>query len=259
MTTEILKIIGNDAKELDESLLPHDSVFGFFRSAVETAHNQLKAIHGQNLNTSTLFLDYMSVNAYSIVHKDLYCLCMNKGTVLKLKDFFYKIWTSSRVFRDIGKWEQITEFIVGEPIIIENGVRYQTHPLDPERQLYAERMATAAINFIILHEFGHLYNGHNGYLKEKRRLNFLNMFPTSNADINFERSLLELDADSTAIRLMIFLGYFDDTNNKMARRYGLDDSNAIYFFMCSISLLFRFLHNSYSEIGNVKGYLQLAF
>ena len=47
MTTEILKIIGNDAKEFDESLLPRDSVFGFFRSAVETAHNQLKAIHGQ--------------------------------------------------------------------------------------------------------------------------------------------------------------------------------------------------------------------
>jgi hypothetical protein len=120
-------------------------------------------------------------------------------------------------------------------------------------------MATAAINFIILHEFGHLYNGHNGYLKEKRKLNFLNMFPTSNADINFERSLLELDADSTAIRLMIFLGYFDETNNKMARRYGLNDSNAIYFFMCSISLLFRFLHNNYAEIGTVSGYLPIPF
>jgi hypothetical protein len=196
----------------------------------------------------------MTVNARSFICADEMFICINHGAIMKIYDFYYKMWTSTLLFPNIGKCEQIDTLIMGEPSVGANGVRYQTNPLDGERQKYAEFMANIAVCFIILHEIGHLYNGHISYLKDRRGLSFLNMLPQNSVDYDLEKCVLELDADSTAIRLLIMFDYITNISG-----YGLPYDETMYLFITSISILFRFFYISTPNPDSVSNYLPIPF
>lgn len=256
MYDSVLALLGDNTKQFDENLLPSDSIFGYFRTLTTQYHTALKGIHKQEISYSTLFLDSADVNAYSLIHSNMLYACMNSGTILKLSDFYYKMWATPLMFPNIGKCKPLEELVTGEPLVIKNGVRYQTNDIDDNRKKKAEGMATIAIAFIVMHELSHLYNGHNAFLKDKRGLQFLNMLPTNIRDMNIERCLLEMDADSSAIRLLIMFGYLDEA---YLSRYMTEKDAAVQFFITAISLLFRFLHINNPEIDTTRNYLPIPF
>src|SRR5690242_12055909 len=117
------------------------------------------------------------LNAVATSCKDIYFIGLNAGAIQNLEIFFSLLFSDPRILADIGNASKETPWIENltrcdwrlpvASILQEVSLRArppQSFPIDPERRLYAHRLAILAADFVFFHELGHLVNGHLEFL-----------------------------------------------------------------------------------------------
>jgi hypothetical protein len=71
-------------------------------------------------------------------------------------------------------------------------------PKDPHRAEFAEWLAGVALDFLTIHEMGHLRHGHSGYFASHAGIPVIVEFAANQGISGLTRQALEMDADSYA-------------------------------------------------------------
>ncbi|UZO95054.1 Hypothetical protein RMHFA_05793 [Roseomonas mucosa] len=127
---------------------------------------------------------------------DLNLILISIGSQHVLTRMFYELFASPTFCPDIGKVNLETrrrKIIVGNRTIHSEGDRAPIIPRCQDRLVIAGFIASLAIEFLFLHEFTHIVNGHNGHgqmINESRR--------SSDLDERIKDHTLEMDADAGA-------------------------------------------------------------
>ncbi len=159
------------------------------------------------VNYSLINSDFL--NAAAAAYNGNYFIGVNLGTCALLSDLFLKILACPDTFPHIGNpsLESVEKKSISASLV--NGFIYydplngtsSTKPNDSFRARYAAELVHHALDFLIFHEYGHIFRGHLGYLSSlsdtNANFNF-DLFHTGVSDSALNSRTLEMDADSFA-------------------------------------------------------------
>lgn len=166
--------------------------------------------------TNGLIFNYLNdedINAYTSIMNGYDHLVVNTGTVTKIYEYFFSVFSSKEMFLNIGNpsaeqgIEVLAKFDYSSKQILLTG-----RPNDQSRCTVAEYTSLLAIRYIIAHELGHMLNGHtylikNLYSVPKVEMIFKSLvFNLSHGDLTdyaLDRRTLEMDADAFAATIGI--------------------------------------------------------
>jgi hypothetical protein len=166
---------------------------------------------------SFAFVHDWCLDAYSTVSDNAALIGQNVGSVLLLNDICHSILSHPKALRDIGKPElERIKYTQIERLVDARELKDSEEadiagsprcvPIDVDRRRFAQMVVQLALDFMFLHEVGHVVAGHPGYKADhlKAACNFRAF--GSPDDQPSEHVLryhaIELDADWYAIRLL---------------------------------------------------------
>jgi hypothetical protein len=130
---------------------------------------------------------------------------VNLGTWMVLVNLFNNLFSLPGFLVEIGNpnAEIHAAHVTGRSEAGETNLREQLPspariPVDPIRRVAANNAARIAFDFLILHELGHVRNGHLPLLNTSRQIVELEA-PPAEQDIALTYQTLEMDADSHAV------------------------------------------------------------
>lgn len=151
-----------------------------------------------------------ALNARATKYGDAYFIGIFTGAHWLIQDMFYKMFSTKSILPHLGNSSiESDEKKTLNAIITDFGISMDfnenniVYPLDDLRYFYATAYASFVIQFLILHEIGHIVRGHNGYLSS-----LINGFVWSEVEGSVNKShgitfldsqTLEMDADSFAL------------------------------------------------------------
>lgn len=159
---------------------------------------RLPAIHFDFANTGV-------VNAFACIYRDQYFIGVTKGAVASLALFFERMLSDRRILMQIGNSDGEMEhppltYPLAEALVQDNLANGPNHPTDSMRQDYCKWLTLSALDFLILHELGHIANGHVDRAVAKQLSPFIAEFggePLTPEEA-IELHLMEIDADGFA-------------------------------------------------------------
>ncbi|PFI17462.1 hypothetical protein [Bacillus cereus] len=172
------------------------------------------------------FINDVRFNACAIKQDDMYFIGINIGVVQVLEKLFNYIMSHPNLMTGIGDVSlEIKKEISSDYIAINhNYLRLFTNydvevnaPIGKERKLCAKALYMYALEFLILHEYGHIVNGHMDYDYFRRRSGLSFMFELNSCEKNgLFTQTLEMDADSYAAT-RITQSIIEDHNRTLAK------------------------------------------
>ncbi len=149
------------------------------------------------------------LNAAASKYLERYFIGVTRGTYLLLFDIFNKIFATKSILPHLGDInlesegkKTINVIQTGYGIELDPNPENIVMPNDKVRGFYAQAYISFALDFIIMHELGHILRGHNGFIyenikgliwKEIGNTQRKNKFITT-----LDSQTLEMDADSFA-------------------------------------------------------------
>lgn len=138
--------------------------------------------------------------------KKLDFIGLNIGPIGTLYNIFHRILSVPDSFPEIGNPDLETKDRSALPYLTTNtkqsGFEFQ-FPNCPIRQQFASELAQIAIEFLFLHELGHLKNGHVDFVRQEMSFDYLpEAFDGRDLrNANLVWQTLEFDADATSLVL----------------------------------------------------------
>ncbi|MFK4304696.1 hypothetical protein ABH892_004863 [Paenibacillus sp. RC254] len=136
------------------------------KNHVDTANDPAVLIQANTRKFHFTYIDDDTLNAFALAYKDVDVIGLNKGTVQVINSYFTKA-----VNEEIFPWVNTLK----------------------SRELLAELLLNMAVEFVILHELGHHFNGH---LLANDLLSFRKMRAPN--EMELESRAIEMDADAYA-------------------------------------------------------------
>ncbi|WP_315110216.1 hypothetical protein [Clostridium intestinale] len=178
-----------------------EPMYNYYRLYSEEIVNKLNEANKlENLNKFEFsYKESPSVNAFSSCKNYMDKIQITRGVVERS----YQLFNSFIVcFPDFKKFDEnnskigvMFKFQMGEEYGHASYDLIVQIPLKKEQKEIAEILTTIAVKFTILHEIGHLYNGHIAYLNEMKE----RKIPVS----DLEHLTMEMDADAFAITRIV--------------------------------------------------------
>lgn len=172
------------------------------------------------------FLKNSGIEAYADCSKKSDYIHISIGTVMKIHDLFYKLFSNPKVFSGIGNHakefdKRILDF---KPFIKNKTIQYCA-PNDKERFKWAQVCSMIAMEFIILHEIGHHINGHCLLGKEYKYS-------------KLDKQTIEMDADSFAVSMSIQSKFIFDTEKYTELQLSRVEFIELWIYIIHIVFLF---------------------
>ncbi|WP_242309242.1 hypothetical protein [Bacillus cereus group sp. BfR-BA-01524] len=152
------------------------------------------------------FINNPTFNACAFKQEDMYFIGINIGVVQVLEKLFNYIMAHPNLMVGIGDASHELEQDIGSSLIVTNHdylrlfSNYDTEissPVNEERRSFAKTLCAYALEFLILHEYGHIVSGHVDYFQNKRSSSFIFELNSREKSGLFMQTL-EMDADSYA-------------------------------------------------------------
>lgn len=117
-------------------------------------------------------------------------------------------------------------------------------PADHDRRVLAHMLASAALDFLLAHEIGHIVGGHLDMLEQRSLAPAINEFGhVENAERIPKRYVLECDADTFAAHMESFIDLRPESDHYWAEAFGWNDipghKAGFIFHASAIGILFR--------------------
>lgn len=162
------------------------------------------------------FIDNLSFNACVAKFKDKYFIGINFGAYVLIKDLFYKILSSKYTFKNIGNSDiESAEDVKMNIFLGEGGITFDATaytyavPKDKVRMEYSHVLSSIVLDYIFLHELGHILRGHVDYVLETTGVTeWAEIFHSAEIKNKIAPSFsqtLEMDADSFSINNILLL------------------------------------------------------
>lgn len=199
-----------------------------------------------------------SFNAVAFKREKSYFIGINTETVNRLHIFFKYIMSFPEVLSSIGNSKNE---IAPKNIDLNNFNRI-IEPKDKFRMDYSEQLLNSALQFLILHELGHIINGHVDLIEEWSGIPFISeMADTAEkSDISkLDFQTLEFDADSFATNIglqIIFIQYkTKEQLQEHVQPFFKSLEDAIFLWSFSTYAIFRFLDTNKYDFNGLDNYL----
>ena len=160
----------------------YESFDYLLESLITDSQAFIKNLINENANLPEVYIDYINserANACAFKVDNKFYIGIMKGTVAKMKVII----------------QQLLDEIMD--------VNFHTLKYN-KRSLYEEAFLILAFRFIVLHEYGHIVNGHIDWKKNNSRDSFFfENYTESNIDSNIDRQTREMNADRFAAKSSI--------------------------------------------------------
>lgn len=203
------------------------------------------------------YLPFYKINGESDNYNGVDIIGINEGVIDRSCELAYKIVS---FFPDLRNFEFIRERFLGikNSLCVEENLYNIIYyvPCKDEDKIISEFMAMFAIKFVILHEIGHLYNGHVEYLKKKLGVEKLSDYKGEHSIPDLDYRTIEMDADAFAISMLVNEIICDSEKYKELKKV-LNDENEIYKILAyGINIVFLLMEKDYGRNYNNR-YLPL--
>lgn len=155
-------------------------------------------------------IDSSKFNACACFHDGAFFIALNSGVPLVLHTVLCRILAERQLLIEIGEHGLESDQHPPLPSTIEElsheaSLDQFIVPCDPFRRDYAIYICELIFEFLVCHELAHIINGHVGYIKEEKGLDFVSdiFWQPGTPRGNLELQAMELDADSTATRQLV--------------------------------------------------------
>ncbi|MEO6978916.1 MAG: hypothetical protein ABI113_11080 [Mucilaginibacter sp.] len=214
-------------------------------------------------------IDSYDVNAIVMKDNGIYFIGLFNGAILWIHEIFRILLSCPNVLPEIGEShnEQLAEKIMTAQFInLEHYVNVTqpksiAMPKDPIRIDVANHFASNIIVFLLLHEYGHIVNGHvdalnslyqNQAFEEKLTNAEMNCLQKNNADYIMFRQTCEYDADAWATNILLqFVNHRVEGTAMVTPSLNFiysDYKSAIYYYSFSINTYWKLFGLEY-EFG----------
>lgn len=200
-------------RRLDRTRLPaqvnevYDRYIGRARAALTSASQKLPKL-------PVVYVDFVTnpaFNAFAFKHKDRYFVAFHDGLPVIVATVVYRMLADGRLFPQIGdpkvEANDFPLFTTLSPnaALLAAGNPGAVVPKNPPRQIYAIHLCHLVFDFLTSHEIAHIANGHVDYRKAERGIPYVNEaeWLPNTPEGNLESQAMELDADSTAARVLV--------------------------------------------------------
>lgn len=206
----------------------------------------------------------------SVYIKDNYeYMIINTGTLVTMYSLIHSAFSSPNVFTNIGEVQnEIGSQSNGYFVFQKKQILFDNAPIDETRREVSEYVSLLAIRFIVMHELGHLINGHAHFLgslyaNDKIEMIFKGALSniTNKMEISYalDRRTLEMDADAFAATTSM-TNLTEIINNKESHPYLIDHLENPYqifeLWSFAVHLIFmEFERNANSTYSKHEYYL----
>lgn len=223
------------------------------------------ALHRQKNNNFPLpklyVINSTTINAGVTKKNGTYYIGVNIGTILLIRNLFYRIMSSPNVLKKYGNAliENINKVNSKDLIrIYENTGELKTvFPKDQTRAIIADYMINITLTYLLRHEFGHIVNGHLDYCQKAKGLFNIAEKDKPSDDPRFSQTL-EMDADSYATNEAIFdiLKFSGKSIESMPKELEvfIDRKEHLFLHIFCIYASFRLLSSPLNNINKAKTY-----
>ncbi|KGA80372.1 hypothetical protein KQ41_15945 [Lysinibacillus fusiformis] len=145
--------------------------------------------------------------AFSFKEQDRYFIALSTGTIRVLKNLFRYVIQQEVLYKDnlVKECKNPMHFNSSFDKIIMNFYRYDLNfDLNDEKSIkQADQLLLKSLELIMMHEFGHIKNGHLDYNKQTDKKNLL--FEEDRFEMNKKniRKVLEYDADISSMNCIL--------------------------------------------------------
>jgi hypothetical protein len=158
------------------------------------------------------FINCFSLNASARNYKGEFFIGINIGTYGIIAELFNKSLANGELLKNIGnaniesKIKSELSFKFNETDLTHESQLIPIIPIDPVRKAYADLYTGMAMEFLMLHELGHVIRGHCAYIENKYKTSW-NEFQVIDSGGTTEdllnRQTMEMDADRFAVNTAI--------------------------------------------------------
>lgn len=237
-------------------------VVSYIRKNYSNVHSKLPEIHVDFIKNDVL-------NACASKYKDYYFIGVYSGTYHLVADMFCKMFSTKSVLPHLGlsslesdEKKTISAILVDGVIGVDYNLENVVYPKDELRLFYAHAYIRFVMDFLILHEIGHIHRGHNGYISSKLPSRFiwdeLDYHSTRGSFLSpLDSQTLEMDADSFATNHGFIQGEFyiknpESLNKKNHLMKNLYTSYENYYSHWSFAIYSFFRLTGFNEINLEK-------
>lgn len=174
------------------------------------------------------FINSYSFNAFATGINQKYFIGINRGTLATIILIYDRFLADKEIFKFIGNPDaEVDELptitkITGNYSSTVKGLPFFSPPKDPDRNIFARRLAILTLDFILAHEITHVVNGHVDFFINELKLDIdeLTLYNKKGKIFPLINKTLEMDADSGASKMLLsseigkVLGVFPKPPNK---------------------------------------------
>jgi len=175
----------------------------------DQVHHQLGGEFQPLRNVNVVLVDNKSVNAFAYCSEDgEEGVGINHGLYLTILDFAQILWGHNSFLKTIAPTSDERDDLTKASKLVKNNLskrlRFGIVPLTSGRRERALNTARIALEFVVLHEYGHLMRAHMPFIRSRGNLNVNAIAEVSNKlPIEFEvMQQLETDADNFAAQVL---------------------------------------------------------
>ncbi|MES2792854.1 MAG: hypothetical protein V4719_24795 [Planctomycetota bacterium] len=239
----------------------YERYIGRARAGLESASLSLPKL-------PTVYADFVTnpaFNAFAFKHRDRYFIAFNDGLPVILTTVIYRMLADGRLFPQVG--DSAAE-ATGLPLFRQlrpNAAQlfyanpWAIVPKDRQRQIYAIHLCHLVFDFLSAHEIAHIANGHVDYKAAERGIPYVGEvgWLPDTPEGNLESQAMELDADSTAARVLVqtvkgLVSSRDRMRPEIAALYK-EPAGAMFDVSVAVSVVFRLFQDSRMDGVDVSG------
>jgi hypothetical protein len=150
-------------------------------------------------------------NAFAFKYKGRYFIAFHDGLPVILATVIYRMLADAQLFPQVGDPKAESDNLPLLTRLAPDAARLSASnpgavvPKNARRQLYAIHLCHIAFDFLASHEITHIAHGHVGYTEAERGLPSVSEMDwlSDTPGGNLESQAMELDADSTAARVLV--------------------------------------------------------
>lgn len=241
-----------------------DNLWVIQRNVVDAGNELINHIRNESYDLPRIHFDFineMSFNACAFKFRKFYFVGINIELIIVLLRFYNYIMSHPRIFPNIGDSSREIESNIINNIQVDDYnylqlfMNYDTEiylPIDESRQRYVYKLFFKAVEFLLMHEYGHVVMGHVDLVNSLRGNSF--MFEATYSDeIGLLNQTLEMDADCYATKIgfhrLISIFEHDSLQNS-----NIKFEDYLFEWYITIYFIFRLLANKEYNLDNLNGY-----
>ncbi|MBD8548024.1 hypothetical protein [Sphingomonas sp. CFBP 8760] len=164
--------------------------------------------NGGPMKLTVLVVNSMTANAAAGSDEESDYIFLSNGVLTLLPNLFRALLSHPDILPHIGDPTRCTPFVSSRSAsdLGDDATGWTVpFPEDPPRQRLHAKLSFLALQYVFLHEFAHIYNGHTDWLRDHGKLSLISevAVPSIEKFSGIDRQTIEWDADSSAIQMLL--------------------------------------------------------